>query len=344
MKNKKLISIILILTMLFALAACGQKAEAPAQAPEAPAEAPAEEAKKPVLGVCIWAIEAEYFTNLAHWLEVAGEDHGWDVIVQSGDASDPSTQVDIIENFVTLGVDAIFINPINFDAVESALQEAKDAGIFIFGHNYRYEDSDIPHVYLSGDPFEVGARITNLAATVSKGVIPEGQDIVVAALSSMTNENNANRSAGMIEQAKELWGDDCVVAEAFGENRDDAMSAAENIYTVHPEVNVWLCYNDECASGVYQFYNANGLDQSNIVVVGVDGNADVLDAINAGTCIRGTLSQALDVRTQDFLDAAAILYAGGTEEEAQAVVGYDLYLEITAENVAEQLEAAKWNQ
>ena len=120
------------------------------------------------------------------------------------------------------------------------------------------------------------------------------------------------------------------------------MAAAENMYTSHPEINMWLCYNDETASGVYQFYKANNMDQSKVIIVGADGNADILEAINAGTAVRGTLSQALNVRTQDFFAAADILINGGTEEEAQKVAGYDLYLEVDASNVADQLAAANW--
>ena len=339
---KKVISILLACVMLLALAACGQQAAPAAEAPQA-AEAPTEpEAKKPVMGVCLWAIEVEYFTNLAHWMEEAGADHGWDVIVASGDANDPSSQIDIIENFVTAGVDAIFINPINIAAVESALKEAKDAGIFIFGHNYRYEDSEVPSVYLCGDPVEVGARITNMAHTIAGNMGVDDATIVCGAMSSLDNENNSNRSKGMVDQAKALWGDDAVVAESFPGNVEEAMAAAENMYTSHPEINMWLCYNDETASGGYQFYKANNMDQSKVIIVGADGNADILEAINAGTAVRGTLSQALNVRTQDFFAAADILINGGTEEEAQKVAGYDLFLEVDASNVADQLAAANW--
>lgn len=327
---KKLLCVLLVAVMVFSLAACAGQGE--------------EQEKRPVMGVCIFAIEVEYFTNLAHWLEVAAANHGWDIRVSSGDASDPSSQVDIIENFVTMGVDAIFINPINMEAVDSALQAARDKGIFIFGHNYRYEDSEVPHVYLSGNPFEAGGRITNLANTIAGDVLGQDAEIVCAALTSLTNENNSNRSRGMIERANELWGDDCVVAEASPESVEAALSAAENIYTVHPDINVWLCYNDEMASGVYQFYNASNLDQSGVVVVGVDGNLNVLQAIADNTCIRGTLSQALNVRCEDFFDAADILINGGTVEAAQEAAGYDLYFEVDAGNVQDQLEAANWNE
>lgn len=134
------------------------------------------------MGVCIFAMEVEYFTNLAHWLEEAGAAHGWEVIVQSGDASNPASQVEIIENFITMDVDAIFINPINIAAVEDALAKAKENDIWVFGHNYRYEDSEIPDVYMAGDPTETGAQITDLAKSEVERVL--GDTPVVAIVSA----------------------------------------------------------------------------------------------------------------------------------------------------------------
>ena len=75
-------------------------------------------------------------------------------------------------------------------------------------------------------------------------------------MTSLDNENNSKRSEGMVARAKELWGDDALVAENSPGNTAEAMSAAENIIQANPDVNVWLCYNDECAIGVYEFYNA----------------------------------------------------------------------------------------
>ena len=200
-KMKRILCWVLAAALVLSLAACGA-ADDDGQ----------EKTDAPVLGVCIWAMETEYFTNLAHWLEEAGKAHGWEVVVQSGDATNPSSQVEIIENFITMQVDAIFINPINIASVDDALAKAKSEGIWIFGHNYRYEDSEVPDVYLSGDPAEAGAMITDLAKQEADRVIGDGK-VVVAAMTSLDNENNSNRSEGMKARAKEIWGEDALVAE-----------------------------------------------------------------------------------------------------------------------------------
>lgn len=328
-KNEKIVCLVLALTLVAMLAACGKT--------------PADDSKgdAPVMGVCIFAMEVEYFTNLAHWLEEAGAAHGWEVIVQSGDASNPASQVEIIENFITMDVDAIFINPINIAAVEDALAKAKENDIWVFGHNYRYEDSEMPDVYMAGDPTEVGAEITDLAKSEADKVLGD-TPVVAAAMTSLDNENNSKRSEGMVARAKELWGDDALVAENSPGNTAEAMSAAENIIQANPDVNVWLCYNDECAIGVYEFYNASGRDQSKAVIVGSDGNQDVLKAIIKGSAVRGTLSQTLNVKCEQVFSAADILMESGDVEAAQDTAGYDLFTPINSDNAQEELDATSW--
>ena len=328
-RMKKIVCLVLALTLVAMLAACGKT--------------PADDSKgdAPVMGVCIFAMEVEYFTNLTHWLEEAGAAHGWEVIVQSGDASNPASQVEIIENFITMDVDAIFINPINIAAVEDALAKAKENDIWVFGHNYRYEDSEIPDVYMAGDPTETGAQITDLAKSEVERVLGD-TPVVAAAMTSLDNENNSKRSEGMVARAKELWGDDALVAENSPGNTAEAMSAAENIIQANPDVNVWLCYNDECAIGVYEFYNASGRDQSKAVIVGADGNKDVLQAIIKGSAVRGTLSQTLNVKCDKIFSAADILMESGDVKTAQDTAGYDLFTPINIENAQAELDATSW--
>lgn len=343
---KKWISLLLTLALGLSLSACGDPgAGVPGTAdvdqPSTSVGTQPPEEKRPVMGVCIWAIEAEYFTNLAHWMEEAGRSHGWDVIVQSGDATNPSSQVEILENFITMDVDAVFINPINMDAVEDVLAKAQEKGIWIFGHNYRYEDSELPDIYLAGDPAEAGADIAVLADQEAQKVLGGGK-VVAAALTNVTNENNTKRSQGMVAKAKELWGEDSIVAENSPNNVEEAMTAAENMVQANPDINVWICYNDECAIGVYQFYNASGRDQASAVIVGADGNKDVLEAIVQGTAVRGTLSQTLNVKCGLIFDAADVLMDSGDVKQAQELAGYEIFSPIDASNAQAELDAAAW--
>ena len=354
---KRMLALLLALLMVFSLVACGAKEEAPAAKEEPKTEAPKEEAKeeapaaepeateeRPVLGLCIYGIEFEYFANLAKWMEKAAADHGWDIKIASGDLGDPSSQVEIIENFITLGVDAIFINPINIAATDAALERAKEQGIWILGHNYQPGDSEVPHVLVSGSPFEAGEQIALLAQKLvdSGKYVKEGTPVKFAALVDWTNENNSNRIRAMIDKAKEIWGEDAYVGEGtVGANlAADAMAIAENLTQVHPDINVWLCFSDEGAMGVQEFYNASGQEQDDVIIVGLDGTKAALEAIAEGGAFRGTVSQALHINAQRYMDAADILLESGDIEAAQAVVQGNGFEDVTMDNIQEYLDAA----
>lgn len=328
-RMKKIVCLVLALTLVAMLAACGKT--------------PADDSKgdAPVMGVCIFAMEVEYFTNLAHWLEEAGAAHGWEVIVQSGDASNPASQVEIIENFITMDVDAIFINPINIAAVEDALAKAKENDIWVFGHNYRYEDSEMPDVYMAGDPTEVGAEITDLAKSEADKVLGD-TPVVAAAMTSLDNENNSKRSEGMVARAKELWGDDALVAENSPGNTAEVIHAdCAFVIVAKPHVDIRIRLDDIFRCG-HEFYNASGRDQSKAVIVGSDGNQDVLKAIIKGSAVRGTLSQTLNVKCEQVFSAADILMESGDVEAAQDTAGYDLFTPINSDNAQEELDATSW--
>jgi ribose transport system substrate-binding protein len=350
---KKIVSLSVVLLMVFGLIACSTPSgeasisTVPTSTVPASSSEPATEdgsGKRPVLGLNIFAIEGEYFSNLAHWMEVACADHNWDIKVASGEIGDPSTQIEIIENFITLGVDAIFINPLNMSATDTALFEAKAQGIWILGQNYQPGDSDAPDILMTGSPFEAGEQIAMLAKKLvdSGDFIKEGAPVKFAAIVDYTNENNSNRIKAMIDLGKEYWGEEGFAGEGtVGSNQvADAMAAAENMTQVNPDINVWLCYNDEVAIGVQEFYNSSGVAQDDVIIVGLDGNKAALEAVAAGGAFRGTVSQALHINCQKFMDAADILMDTGNVEEAQALIQGNGFVDVTIDNVQEHLEAA----
>lgn len=117
--------------------------------------------------------------------------------------------MEIIENFITMDVDAIFINPINIAAVEDALAKAKENDIWVFGHNYRYEDSEMPDVYMAGDPTEVGAEITDLAKSEADKVLGD-TPVVAAAMTTLTMKTTVSAPRVWMPGSKGALGDDAL--------------------------------------------------------------------------------------------------------------------------------------
>lgn len=106
-------------------AAAGEKASSGA-------EASSDKGGK-TFGVTYW-IESDFFKTVADSITSAAQADGNKTVVV--DAQQDSTkQIQIIEDFIAQDVDAVFLNPVDRDAVAPALQKLKEAGIPVINHS-----------------------------------------------------------------------------------------------------------------------------------------------------------------------------------------------------------------
>lgn len=166
--KKKVVGIILSLTMVATMVAgCGNKTEeasAPQESTEEPAEATTDggEAETPdaaeaegeaaptgnadladkKVGVCIYQFSDNFMTlfrtELQNYLVSLG--FSADNITISDGANDQATQTGQIDNFITAGVDVLIINPVNSSSAETITDKVVAAGI--------------PLVYINREPDE----------------------------------------------------------------------------------------------------------------------------------------------------------------------------------------------
>jgi ribose transport system substrate-binding protein len=115
----------------------------------------------------------------------AGE-HGIDVQVIS---RSPATHVDfgdqvaIIEDYVTLGVDAIAVSPADTEAIKPAIQHANDAGIPVIMVNLLEEQDDIEVASYIGFDNTDAARVSAYSVLDyfgGPGVLGDGEQVEVA--------------------------------------------------------------------------------------------------------------------------------------------------------------------
>lgn len=370
---KKILCMVLALVMMLSLAACsqGSTAEKPndtqeeadaAQVAEDTAEVVEEiasdgewvpvdkDGNKPTLGYCCWALEAEFFQTCSHYLEVACEKYGFDYVVQSGDMLDPTSQCDIIENFVTMGVDVIVINPIVADALTDSIRQATEAGVIVIGQLFLPTDeaSQYCTFTVAGDQYQDGRDISAMALRFARELHAD-EDIKVAIFGTKTGESNIRRVDGMRQGVIETLGEDAILSEVYPTSADEAMGAAEDCQVVNDgEINTWICFNDQHALGVYQYYVSNGLDQSDIVIVGRDGDVELLELIvKNDTGVKATFGTTY-LDTYDKIVLAGRMYMeGGYTEEARAEVqefcdNIVLASEVNHDNVDSYMAESNW--
>jgi len=134
---KKVISLILALLLVFSMVACGAKQEeAPAQTEKpvenAPVEeAPATEDKDYTIVFVGGETSNQWYAATEAGVNAYAEETGVNLTFRGMPSSDPTDAVAIIKDLTAQNVDAILVGVDCQDAVESALAEARAAGILV---------------------------------------------------------------------------------------------------------------------------------------------------------------------------------------------------------------------
>ena len=199
---KRALSVILILAMVFALAACGgakkeePAAEAPAaEAPAAPVEeAPAEEApaeeEKAGLKIAVSLMNIDAFMSyVAEGAENYGRDNP-NVEVTVYDAKgDANAQLTTIENALIQGVDAIVITPVDTDATAPITALCEEYGVPLVATNAKC--STATTTFVGSDNITSGEQEAQYIADLLGG---EGKVVLLAGV--LASQNGRDRMTG----------------------------------------------------------------------------------------------------------------------------------------------------
>lgn len=161
---KKLFAMLLALTLVLSLAACGSSAApettaAPAAAPAASEDAaPATEAAGGnLVGVAMPTKDLQRWNqdgaNMKEQLEAAG----YTVDLQYA-ANDIATQVSQIENMIANGCEVLVIASIDGEALGTVLDQAKAAGVPVIAYDRLIMNSDAVSYYATFDNWDVGVK------------------------------------------------------------------------------------------------------------------------------------------------------------------------------------------
>ncbi len=112
--------------------------EAPAQpaATEAPAQPAATEAPAAELEIVMVAKHEgiSWFDDMRTGVEQFGKDYGVKAYQIAPEGGDPAKQVQMVEDLIAKGVDAILVVPNDPTAMEPVLKKAKEKGIVVISH------------------------------------------------------------------------------------------------------------------------------------------------------------------------------------------------------------------
>ncbi|MFT3985207.1 MAG: sugar ABC transporter substrate-binding protein [Lachnospiraceae bacterium] len=246
-----------------------------------------------------------------------------DTLISTDPANDVSLQITQIEDMITQGIDAIFLNPAEAEGILPALDMLKEAGIPII--NFDTEVADLSYVtsYAGSDNYNAG----KVCGEDLVAKCPEGGDIIV--LDSPTMNSVVDRTNGFLD-AIEGHGFNIVAQQDAKGNLEQAMGIAEDLLQAHGDVVAIFGGNDPTALGALAAANAAGITDCKIY--GVDGSPDIKAELASGeSLIEGTGAQSPIGIAEKSVEIMYQVMAGETVDDRYPV---ETFL-ITADNVAD---------
>jgi len=241
-----------------------------------------ERSGRPQVGVTLLTQAHVFYQDLQKGLEAEADSDSIDLHVVAGEW-DLSRQTSQVENFITRGMDAIVIAPVNSSGIVSAVQEANQAGIPVFTVDIAAGGGDVVS-HIASDNRQ-GGRL--LARYVAGRLGGKGD---VAILDQPTVTSVQDRVAGFREGLAEYPGIRIVADPAVDRGlRDVAKEKTDDLLSSGRHIDAIFGSNDDCALGALASVEAAG--RKDIVIVGFDATPEARSAISRGTALEADAVQ-----------------------------------------------------
>ncbi|WP_413791574.1 MULTISPECIES: sugar ABC transporter substrate-binding protein [unclassified Pseudomonas] len=250
------------------------------------------------------------------------------VTLQFEDArSDVVKQLSQVESFISQKVDALIVNPVDTAATQRITKAAVAAGIPLVYVNRRPDDPTLPEgvVTVASDDLEAGRmQMQYLADKMG------GKGDIVILLGDLANNSTTNRTKGVKEVLAKYPGIKIEQEQTGTWLRDKGMTLVNDWLTQGREFQAVVANNDEMAIGAAMALKQAGTQKGSVLIAGVDGTPDGLNAIKKGDM---TVSVFQDAKGQadGSIDTAVKMVKKQPVEKAVWVP----YRLITPENVAQ---------
>ena len=265
-----------------------------------------------------------------HWeiktvgMQDAADDYGVEFTYKYADG-DLQQEVADIENFVEMGVDYIIVGPCNSEGIVPTIEEAQSKDVVIGTCDIGIDGVDVAN-FVTSDNYGIGEIA---AEYIGEQLGGEGQ---IAVLTWPSASATADRVSGFMDKLEAEYPNIEIVAEQDCDaDRQTSMDATEAILQANPDVQFIFGANAEMALGALAATTST--NRTDVKVVAVDTDTEVMEGIQNGTNLVATVSQ--DPYTMGYKAMEnAIKYLNGEEVE-------DEYIEcelVTADNVEEIIE------
>lgn len=221
------------------------------------------------LGAVYMTLNNPFYEVIDEEIRTVVENHG-DALISRDPALSVDRQVEEIRELIDMGVELIFINPVDWTKIEPALELAYAAKIPVIAIDTNVEDDSLVACTVVSDNYTAGEQCAEHLLKNSSG----GK---IALLKHSQARSSIDRIQGFLDKIAANKNFEVVAqAECLGQ-LEVAMPEMEEMIKAHPEVNIVMALNDPAAMGALAALQ--NINRRDVKVYGVDGVPETKEMI-----------------------------------------------------------------
>jgi ribose transport system substrate-binding protein len=239
-------------------------------------------AKHKVFGVSYMTMNNPFYKIINNEILKVVEKNN-DTLITLDPELDVDKQNEQIYKFIDQKVDGIFINPIDFEQIEPALQAAKRANIPVIIIDAPVSDESLVKCTIVSDNYDAGVQC-------AKDMMERLDSANIVLLKHTTAKSAKERIEGFLSviDNNEKYK---VINEAECDGQlEIAMPKMQEIIEETPDIDVVMALNDPSALGALAALEKN--NKNDVMVYGIDGTPEIKALIGRNQMIVGTVAQS----------------------------------------------------
>ena len=268
---KKALTLVLLLTVVVAVS-CNRAGPATSNS------------DRPTVALVLKTLNHPFFVDMRRGAQEAADRLGVNLQVQAAEREiDVEKQMQIVENMIQTGIQALVITPSGSREIVSALVKAKNAKVPIIIVDTRVDakaaaDAGVKtETFVGSDNYAGGKLAGEYLVKVTAGKAHVG---ILEGIPG--HETGDSRMRGFRDAVKDAPGVTIVASQPANWERDQGFNVFQNMLQAHPDIDSVFACSDLMALGAVEAIRSAG-KTGTIKVIGFDALDDAKKAIAAGT-------------------------------------------------------------
>jgi len=244
-----------------------------------------------------------FWISVKEGAEAAGKELGVNVKVLAPlKADNNEEQSQMVEQAIANQTDIVVLTPSDSNGIIPAAKKLNEAGIPIINLNTKIEGNTVDvETFIAIENYDAGFQTVTRLCEMMEG---KGKMIIIEGVTGA--QTSIDRVKGAIAALANFPEIELVARQSGEYNRAKAMDVVQNLLQAHPDVNGIFCCNDEMALGAVEAIASAG-KTGDILVAGIDANADAREAIKEGKMALSCDSQPFNQGYQGVANAVKVL-------------------------------------